>query len=183
MASKRTKIRDEPLVVLKDDIGEGITNEEEVLAGMRRNAMEFHGHDTDHTRKLDFKEFCSLVREREVTEYTEPQLRDLFHALDEDKSGKVDVNEYIKFALRDALARSAARVLDLMRKWDDDDSGKIERKEFRRALRALGFAATTKELDGLFDGEKSSALPIRAQPVPIPRSHGAWQLDARKRIG
>ena len=63
------------------------------------------------------------------------------------------MHEYIRWALRDALARSSARVIDLFRQWDEDGSGVIERKEFRRAIRALGFdfIHDVSEIDLVFD--------------------------------
>ena len=43
--------------------------------------------------------------------------------------------------LRDTLSKHAVRVIDLFREWDDDGSGQIDKKEFRKALQALGFKA------------------------------------------
>ena len=73
--------------------------------------------------------------------------------LDADGSGLIDMNEYIRFSLRDALSRSAQRVIDLFRKWDEDGNGTISKKEFRRAVRALGFDffANAGEIDMVFD--------------------------------
>ena len=45
----------QPLVPLDDDVGNN--NEENVIAGIRRNAMEFHAHDIDHNRKRKLPAF------------------------------------------------------------------------------------------------------------------------------
>lgn len=57
------------------------------------------------------------------------------------------------FSLRDALVRSAGRVIDLFHRWDEDKSGKIERREFRHAVQSLGLECVrdVREIDLLFD--------------------------------
>ena len=59
--------------------------------------------------------------------------------------------QYLRYALRDALARSSTRVVELFQQWDVDKSGFIDRKEFRRAVQELGFNARDKEIDIVFD--------------------------------
>ena len=135
-----------------DDTDYGNDFEEEAFDdGMRQNAMEYATADKDADNKLDFGEFCAMVREREDCDFTEEELMRRFKALDADGSGKVDMQEYIIFSLRDALARSSTRVLDLFREWDEDGDGKIGRKEFTRAIAALGFSAPPSELVAVFD--------------------------------
>ena len=43
------------------------------------------------------------------------------------------------------------RFVCRFREWDDDGSGTIDKKEFRKALQALGVTASKAELDALFD--------------------------------
>ena len=133
-----------------DDVAK---EEENFDSGVRRKAQDFAAVDVDNDNKLDFDEFCAMVRDREEGEHTAEDLRQRFTELDADGSGKVDMHEYIRWALRDALARSSARVIDLFRQWDEDGSGVIERKEFRRAIRALGFdfIHDVSEIDLVFD--------------------------------
>jgi Ca2+-binding EF-hand superfamily protein len=134
-----------------DDVTNG-EEEENFQAGMRQNAADFQAHDTDQDGKLDFNEFCALVREREMAEFSEEELRARFVALDADGSGQVDVSEYIRFSFRDALARSSTRAIDLFRQWVEGGSGEIEKKEFRRAIKSMGFdfIANDKEIDMIF---------------------------------
>ena len=132
-----------------DDVaGDG---EEDFATGMRQNAMERDAADGDQDGKLDFQEFCVMVREREEGDHTEAELKKRFDQLDADGSGKVDMAEYLLFSLRDALARSSERVVDLFKKWDDDKSGKIDKKEFTQAVRALGFDVDDDEAGAVFD--------------------------------
>jgi Ca2+-binding EF-hand superfamily protein len=135
-----------------DDVTNG-EEEENFQAGMRQNAADFQAHDTDQDGKLDFNEFCALVREREMAEFSEEELRARFVALDADGSGQVDVSEYIRFSFRDALARSSTRAIDLFRQWVEGGSGEIEKKEFRRAIKSMGFdfIANDKEIDMIFN--------------------------------
>ena len=97
------------------------TGEEAFEAGMKQNAMERDAADGDQDGKLDFGEFCNLVRSREEGEFTEEELKTRFEQLDDDGSGQVDMAEYLQFSLRDALARSTERVVDLFKKWDEDN--------------------------------------------------------------
>ena len=83
--------------------------------GMRANAAELRVADANQDGQLDFDEFCSLVREREMQQYTQKQLRARFEALDVDRSGSVDAAEYVAFMLRDALMRSSKSVLCVSR--------------------------------------------------------------------
>ena len=94
---------DRPEDAFEDVAGEG---EEDLQAGMRQNAMDYQAHDADQDNKLDFDEFCALVREREAGDHTDEELQARFTALDSDGSGKVDLNEYVLYSIRDALARS-----------------------------------------------------------------------------
>ena len=58
------------------------------------------------------------------------------------------------------------RVMDLFRDWDDDGNGTIDKKEFRRAIAALGYAAPRAEIDGLFDKFDAD----RSGEIEYPRS-------------
>ena len=76
-----------------------------------------------------------------------------FRLLDTDGSGSIDLNEYIRFSLRDALRRGATRVIDLFRRWDGDNSGSITKSEFREAVRHMGFEwfEDQSHVDRVFD--------------------------------
>ena len=66
-------------------------------------------------------------------------------------------------------------MTDLFREWDTDGSGTVSKKEFRRAIGALGYEAPRAELDRAFAefdtdrsgeidvGELTRALKRRAQ--------------------
>ena len=53
--------------------------------------------------------------------------------------------------LRQILIDNAVRVIDLFRDWDDDGDGKVSKKEFRKAMVALGVDVPRKDVDALFD--------------------------------
>ena len=57
--------------------------------------------------------------------------------------GKMDIDEGpdappIGVQLASALRSQSARVLDLFRDWDTDGDGEVSRKEFHKAMTALG---------------------------------------------
>ena len=150
------EIEGEPATGVEDDDPEDVANEdaeEDFEAGMRQNAADYQAHDADGDQKLDFGEFCALVRDRETGDFTEEELMARFKQLDADGSGKVDLHEYVRWSLRDALGRSSSRVIDLFKQWDDDGSGEIDKKEFRRAIKSMGFDffANDSEIDTVFD--------------------------------
>ena len=71
-----------------DDIA-NVVEEEAFDVGMRQNAIDFRVADADADNKLDFDEFCAMVREREMGDHTLEELRARFEYLDGDHSGKV----------------------------------------------------------------------------------------------
>jgi Ca2+-binding EF-hand superfamily protein len=102
--------------------------------------LSFSEVDGDQDGLMDFGEFSTFIRAREpLGEYTEEALRVRFDALDTSGDGYVDLREFMNHELRMALSRSSERVIDLFKQWDEDGNGKIDKKEFFRALRALGF--------------------------------------------
>jgi Ca2+-binding EF-hand superfamily protein len=128
--------------------------EETFQVAMRQNAMEFEAADVDNSETLDFEEFCAFIREREehpLGRHPPNELLARFEELDRNHNGRIEIHEYLMFSLRDALSRSVTRVLDLLQAWDDDGSGDISKKEFRQAIKALGFEARQKEVDAVFD--------------------------------
>ena len=135
-----------------EDVGNA-EEEEDFESGMRHAAADYQAHDADGDHKLDFNEFCALVRDRESGEFTDEELKARFEQLDADGSGQVDLHEYVRYSLRDALQRSSSRVMDLFKQWDNDGSGEIDKREFRRAIRAMGFNffADDSEIDMVFD--------------------------------
>ena len=73
-------------------------------------------------------------------------------------------HEYLQWSLKDALARSSSRVVDLFRAWDEDRSGTVDKKEFYKAVRALGFDVEQKDTDAVFDSlddDKSGTLEYK----------------------
>ncbi len=146
--------------------------------GVRQDAMDFDANDADQDHRLDFDEFCELVREREEGHHPQDELRSRFEQLDADGSGKVELNEYIRFSLRDALSRSASRVIDIFKQWDDDGSGEIDKREFRRAIQALGFNffANDAEIDMVFedfDVDKNGTIEYKELNKMIRQGAGA----------
>ena len=53
--------------------------------------------------------------------------------------------------IANALRQSSSRLLDLFRQWDADGDGDISRKEFHKAMPALGLEVPKADVDKLFD--------------------------------
>jgi Ca2+-binding EF-hand superfamily protein len=156
-----------------DVAGEG---EEDFETGMRQNLMERDVADADQDGKLDFTEFCQFVRDREEGEFTDEYLKTRFDALDADASGKIDMAEYLQWSLKDSLARSSQRVVDLFRIWDEDKSGTVDKKEFHKAINALGFEMERYITDAVFeslDDDKSGNLEYKELNEMLRKGVGA----------
>ena len=63
-----------------------------------------------------------------------------------EQEGPVDAAQ-----LREVLVNNAVRVIDLFREWDEDGDGTVTKREFRKAIPALGVHAPRAEIDALFD--------------------------------
>ena len=118
---------------------------------MKDRASGFGHADLNQDGKLDFDEFCAMVRYRETTQYTDKQLRQKFSEIDADGSGSVDLHEFIAFSLRDAVKRSKGKAIDIFQIWDTDKSGYIDQKEFGKAIVALGFVASLDDITMVFN--------------------------------
>jgi len=70
--------------------------------------------------------------------------------------GKIDLDEGpdappIQQQIAAALRRNAGKVLDLFREWDANGDGEVSKKEFRKAMPAIGLDVSVQEVDALFD--------------------------------
>ena len=88
--------------------------------------------------------FLKIKRGQPKAIRTEGRLASFYNAAS--KPGKS-----IQDGLRDALTANLSRVMDLFREWDTDGNGMIDRKEFHKAIRALGVRAPRAEVNTLFD--------------------------------
>ena len=115
------------VVVIQDDDSPSavrrpmaLTKQETFRTAMRNNAAEYDEFNEiePEIAGLDFRQFCLLVREREVGEHTRQELRKRFRALDIHGIGRVMKHDYLRFALRDSLARSVNRISEIFEQWD-----------------------------------------------------------------
>lgn len=56
----------------------------------------------------------------------------------------------LRLSLKELMRQQSFRILDLFKTWDEDGSGEVDRKEFRRAMKSLGFTADNAEIDAVF---------------------------------
>ena len=142
------------MLALADDVAGDVSDSEETFAaGMRHNAADFDAHALRNDHTLNFHEFCAMIREREEGSHSTFTLEQRFQALDTNHSGSIEMHEFLLFSLKDALARSVTQVLDLLKTWDTNGSGDVSKREFRRAIKALGFVegCGDREIDAVFD--------------------------------
>ena len=109
---------------------------------------------------------------------------------------RADSDKSIADLLTDIVAQNVVRVTDLFREWDTDGSGTVSKKEFRRAIGALGYEAPRAELDRAFAefdtdrsgeidvGELTRALKRRVDlnPALLPGAAGAIVTESRNKV-
>ena len=110
------------------------TGEEEFAIGMRQNAMERDAADEDQDQMLDYNEFKRYVRDREVGNPSEQELRERFQALDEDGSGSLEYKE-LNTMLRKGTGSEAS--LKNLRRAEKLNEKKIERGLYAARVTAL----------------------------------------------
>lgn len=95
-------------------------------------------------KDLDFCTFCRHVRERNILDDpSDARLKVLFQTIDrqdKNETGRITMQEFFRFALRQVLARDVMRVCAIFEAWDEDGNGMVDSREFRRAIKSLGFA-------------------------------------------
>jgi Ca2+-binding EF-hand superfamily protein len=109
----------------------------------------------------------------------------VFAEFDPDGSGTVSYTEFLRYALRDALASSATRVMDFFHKVDVDGSGEIGVEEFRLAVRSVGLDVPREHLDAIFvtmDEDKSGTISFREFHKQL-RQGSAIKLGKKLRVG
>ena len=93
--------------------------------------------------------------------------------------------------LADALRSNASRVCDLFRAWDADGDGEISRKEFQKAMPALGYDVQKEDVDELFkrwDSDGGGSLAYKElkrilSTKPEKRMSGANSANGIKKGG
>ena len=118
--------------------------------------------------------------------------------------GTTDLGMLDKYSFRDhvlelgRIDKGGKRIVDFFRDVDADRSGEVDKKEFRRAIREIGFEAPRGALDELFDDldadrggtieykELHSALrqgaAMKLKPVLKPGGAGAIETKASNRL-
>ena len=89
-------------------------------------------------------------------------------------------------SLRDALARSSDRVVDIFKKWDEDKSGNVDKREFCRAVNALGFEVSDEEggiVFDILDDDRSGQLEYKELNEMLRKGTGADAARARLKRG
>ena len=97
----------------------------------------------DEEVAIDFPQFCLLLKERDlIGELSTAELRRKFKKLDADQSGTIDRHEWLRWLLRETLGKHHNHVAELFEAWDTDGDNLVSKREFRRAVRALGFKSS-----------------------------------------
>lgn len=110
--------------------------------------------DFDGTGTISRSEFCAAILALGVdmpADLRNKCAERLFDEFDTDKSEEISYTEFLRFMLRDSLARSVTKVVDVFKSWDTDESGELTKDEFRRGIAALSYDVPYDELNQVFD--------------------------------
>ena len=179
-----------------------------LAASLKDIADLFRAWDSDGSGEISFTEFrlsltqlglfARLANFGHSQAVAEAAADALFGEYDGDGSGLVSCEEFLRYALRDALRQSLTRVIDLFRQFDTDKSGKIERAEFGKVLHASGVVAPEDVVERLFaqmdlDGSGSiepkelhrvlRAEDVKLDKVMYPGHRGVIELEPKNRHG
>ena len=107
--------------------------------------------------------FCQLVQEREASVPSQLELAYRFQELDPAMIGHVSVGDYVQDSLKEVLRQSSSNASEMFSSLDEGQEGDISAKEFRRAVRTLGFQMTSAELNGVL-----ATLSVLCKPGHVP---------------
>ena len=162
---------------------------EQLAAAWPRAEVHFSSNDTQgfgRISKLDFRKAVGVLT-LDASRNAVDELFDDLCARDENTISykrlggmlRKDALAAEKTVLKQALAASLSRMSDLLREWDEDGSGSIDKKEFTRAIQALGLGGSVVACEAIFDeydqddsGQLSHAELIRISLLEaLARSH------------
>ena len=144
----------------------------------------FRTWDISGDGEIDREEFGLAVRALGIV-VDDDVVEIVFDEHDHDHSGSLEYVEFLRYALRDGLKRCAMRIIDLLRKWDLDNSQSVDRREFRRAIRGIGFDAPPEEVDRLFaemDADSSGQIDFKELNTQL-RQGASIHLAAELQVG
>jgi Ca2+-binding EF-hand superfamily protein len=131
-----------------------------LASSLERLAERFRARDGAQSGEIGFDEFrlslaqlglfAKLATFGHSLAVAEAAAETLFGEFDGDGSGVISCEEFLRYALRDALRQSLTRVIDLFRQLDSDRDGKIGLAEFGKVLKAAGVVAPEDVVERLF---------------------------------
>ena len=131
-----------------------------LASSLERLAERFRARDGAQSGEIGFDEFrlslaqlglfAKLATFGHSLAVAEAAAETLFGEFDGDGSGVISFEEFLRYALRDALRQSLTRVIDLFRQLDSDRDGQIGLAEFGKVLKAAGVVAPEDVVERLF---------------------------------
>jgi Ca2+-binding EF-hand superfamily protein len=123
----------------------------------------FKSMDKDHSRKIDYSEFKTGMRNLGLADLTESEIRNLFNEFDSKKDGKIDYKEFVT-ALNPPLASNRQSVIDrAFQKLDINNDGVLSMEDFR-----VCYIEQAKKHPKCIDGTWT-VEQVTNNPNPIPR--------------
>lgn len=89
----------------------------------------FQMWDLNGNGTIDRDEFVQAVNALSVSEVPHEVAGMLFREFDHSGDGEISYHEYLRYALRDGLAKSSTKVMDLFQAIDKDGSGEVDKDE------------------------------------------------------
>ena len=160
-----------------DEDGDGTVSKKEFRKAMPMLGLDvpkveidalFDEWDPDGSGNLSLKELNSVLKSGSgLVDHSEDARRDeekgrenkfqLRKGLSKRGSalGNIDLDEDselpVREQLKEILKKNSTRIIDLFKEWDEDGDGSVSKKEFRKAMSALGLQLPRVEVDAVFD--------------------------------
>ena len=131
----------------------------EVAAAMRRSAMEFEAANLIGDGALTLAQFEAMMALRlKQPDQPKPLLKEWFDTLTVDNEF-LTLDEFFYFCIFEVTqALGPGSVEAIFKEYDKDNSGVLSRKEFREAIRDMGFEAVADALFETFDRNRSGRV-------------------------
>ena len=127
------------------------------------DAQNWAEYDLDGNQELEFDEFYAMQPSRIREKFGMDAIRKWFDVADSNGNGKLSVNEYFAWSLRNAMqVEDASMGLAVaFKKYDHDGTGELDATEFTSVCHDLGFGLMANQIFSSVDKDGSGTISYK----------------------